>query len=78
MMPENVEPQHPDDDTVDESVADPDAPVEETEEAEQAEIDDLFAGISDDERADAERMARPADPHAADSDVGDTRSQRNP
>ncbi|MFD5226408.1 hypothetical protein ACFWHT_12370 [Microbacterium sp. NPDC058342] len=78
MMPEHVQSQHPDDDTVDERVAaagsgdrvDGDAEVE----AEQTEVDEALAGISDDERADAARMAR----RIAQEPGIDTRSQRNP
>lgn len=62
MMPAHVQPQHADD----ESVANPQGHSPEqrysgTDDeiaAEQAEVDDALAGISDDERADAARMAR--------------------
>lgn len=66
MMPAHVQPQHADDDSVDESVANPQdhspeqryGGTDDEIAAEQAEVDDALAGISDDERADAARMAR--------------------
>lgn len=90
MMPEHVRPQRADDDTVDERVAvppdehDPAArtghagedPDEAHPDAGQSEVDEALAGISDDERADAERFARLRDQAAQGEE--DTRSQRNP
>lgn len=66
MMPAHVQPQRADDDSVDESVTNPQDHSPEQQyggtddevAAEQAEVDDALAGISDDERADAARMAR--------------------
>ncbi|MFD5213276.1 hypothetical protein [Microbacterium sp. NPDC058345] len=88
MMPPHVQPQQADDRTMDERVAsppdadDPDAatgtagegrPREES--AEQTEVDQALAGISEDERADSARLARGGVPQPGE-DV--TRSQRNP
>ncbi|WP_309128357.1 hypothetical protein [Microbacterium sp.] len=91
MMPRHVQPQESDDDTMDERVTSPpdaEDPAAATGRAddvphrdgagsrEQDEVDEVLAGISDDERADAERLARNDRRGQAADD--DSRSQRNP
>ena len=70
MMPEYVQPQHPDDDSMEED-GETETVVTGGDEQGQAEVDDALAGISDGERADAAGVPPGRGPVADPADRGE-------